>query len=157
MEILGTPTVNPVLFYSGKISGYLLWLGFLISFLPGIQMLSRVQLSFRQIAFLFFCIGLLICLASMIFLGRSTRLGLPTQRGILKKHGLYRISRNPVYVGFHLMTAASLFGLGRWILIPAGIYSFFVYHRIILGEEEYLESTCGEDYIIYQSAVRRYL
>lgn len=157
MEILGTPTIHPALFYSGKISGYLLWLGFLISFIPGIQVHSGLVSGVRPAACLMFCFGLLICLVSMFFLGRSTRLGLPAQRENLKKHGLYRISRNPIYVGFHLMTIASLLGLGQWMLLPFGFYSFFVYHRIILGEETYLQGEYGETYDEYRLAVRRYL
>ena len=48
MVIMGTPTVHPVLFYSGKVSGYLLWLGFLFSFIPGVVQLYYIQAVFKH-------------------------------------------------------------------------------------------------------------
>jgi hypothetical protein len=48
MGIMGTPTVHPVLFYSGKVSGYLLWLGFLFSFIPGVVQLYYIRVVFKH-------------------------------------------------------------------------------------------------------------
>jgi len=51
MEVIGKPTINPLLFYSGKISGYIVWILFLFSifkvdFLPEMIHLNLNYLSY---------------------------------------------------------------------------------------------------------------
>lgn len=156
MEIIGTPTIRPSLFYSGKIMGYGLWLAYLISLFPKFRLVSNSSRVLAWPSMALFVFGVLVCTASMLVLGKSTRLGLPTKSDILRTKGLYSISRNPIYVGFHLMTTASLMGLGHWYLVFPGFFSFVIYHLIILGEERYLEEAHGAVYIDYRKHVGRY-
>lgn len=156
MEVIGTPTIRPCLFYSGKIVGYGLWLAFLISLFPKFRFISGSSRILTWIAIALFVFGVLVCIASMSVLGKSTRLGLPTGGNILRTKGLYIISRNPIYVGFHLMTTASLMAFGHWYLIFPGFYTFVIYHWIILGEERYLKGVHGAIYLDYCKHVRRY-
>jgi hypothetical protein len=58
---------------------------------------------------------------------------------------------------FNLVTLSSCFILQIPAVILLGAFSIVVYHRIILGEERYLEETFGEPYLVYKSKVRRYL
>lgn len=138
MEIKGRPTIHPWLFYTGKTAGYLTWL---IFFLPAVG-LNYFKLYHSRLTDL---ITLVVLAASIIFitlslayLGKSVRIGLPTEKTKLKTGGVYQISRNPMYVGVHLLTLASMVNTLHPLVLIMGIFSFVVYHRIILGEEQFL-------------------
>lgn len=157
MDLIGKATINPVLFYTGKTSGYLTWIIFLLSVLgfPAIESYSPSLLKYT--AYVLTLGGLALSIVSLINLGRSTRLGLPQEDTVLKTGGLYRLSRNPMYLGFDLLTLASMIYMMNIGIISLGLYSLVVYHFIILGEEKYLEQRFGKDYMIYRQKVRRYL
>lgn len=77
MEIIGKTPINPLLFITGKLSGYLTWIFLLIS-------LFRIELfpfyttpTLRMIALIVLAVGLVFIIMSSIYLGRSVRLGLP--------------------------------------------------------------------------------
>jgi protein-S-isoprenylcysteine O-methyltransferase Ste14 len=157
MNLIGKTTINPVLFYTGKISGYITW-GVLFYQLINTSLNSFSSLIFnKQMALFILLVGLLLSILSMFNLGRSTRLGLPEEGTQLKKRGLYKYSRNPMYVGFDLLTiAAMLFTLNVWIIIM-GTYSLTIYHFIILGEEKFLVNRFGNEYLTYKKNTGRYI
>jgi protein-S-isoprenylcysteine O-methyltransferase Ste14 len=157
MNIIGKTTINPLLFYTGKISGYLTWIILFLSFI-NIETIAVNDFFFNgAFSVVLIFAGLTITVVSLINLGNSTRLGLPDETTHFKTKGLYKFSRNPMYVGFNLITLASIIHfLSPWTFI-LGIYSIFVYHLIILGEERFLESRFGTNYINYKEKVRRYL
>jgi len=111
----------------------------------------------KYIAVLFFTIGLVLIVISTVNLGSSTRLGLPAENTTLRTSGLYRYSRNPIYVGFNLLTIASILYLFNITILLLGLYSIIIYHFIILGEERFMENRFGKDYIEYKQKVRRYI
>ena len=157
MELIGKPTINPLLFFSGKISGYFTWLIFVLSVL-GIHILPKEALGFiKYFAYIVGLLGLLFTVISLINLGRSTRLGIPNGETVFKTNGLYRISRNPMYLGFDLMTLASMMYFLNPFVILLGAYSIVVYHLIILAEEKYLPGRFGEKYLDYKENVKRYI
>ena len=157
MNIIGKTTINPLLFYTGKISGYLTWIFLVLSFI-NIETIVVNNFYFnRAFSVVLIIAGLTFTVISLINLGNSTRLGLPSETTHFKTKGLYKFSRNPMYVGFNLITLSSIIHfLSPWTII-LGIYSIFVYHLIILGEERFLESRFGTNYISYKEKVRRYL
>ena len=72
--------------------------------------------------------------------------------------GLYRISRNPIYVsGLLLQLGVALLINNPWIvlLVPASKLALDRY--VIAREEAYLERAFGEVYIDYKRSVRRWL
>jgi protein-S-isoprenylcysteine O-methyltransferase Ste14 len=157
MEVLGKPTLNPVLFYSGKIAGYIVWTILLLS-LTDITILSKKVIWHSDIiAWILLITGLLFSILSLFSLGKSTRFGLPTEKTVLKTKGLYKISRNPIYFGFNLITLSSIIYFINPIILVPGIYSIVVYHLIIIGEEKFLEKAFGEAYLEYKKKVRRYI
>jgi len=157
MDWIGKTTINPFLFYSGKISGYITWI-VLILFLLNINLTHRISNRYNDyLSYTLLIIGLFFIVFSMVTLGRSTRLGLPSEDTILKTNGLYKISRNPIYVGFNLLTISSMMYSLNIVIILAGIYSIIVYHLIIIGEEKFLAHRFGQDYMNYKKRVRRYL
>ncbi|UCG57347.1 MAG: isoprenylcysteine carboxylmethyltransferase family protein, partial [Phycisphaerales bacterium] len=90
--------------------------------------------------------------------GDSLRMGLPEERTTkLKTSGTYRISRNPMYLALNLiMIAAILFTINPVILILA-VVAIYTNHRVIVGEEKFLEKEFGSEYIKYCKKVRRYI
>jgi len=157
MNIIGTATINPILFYSGKLCGYATWILLILS-LTGVLQLQQYS-SPVLLYFPVFCIsaGSIFTVTSMINLGKSTRLGLPSEATEFKNNGIYRISRNPMYVGFNLFTIASIAGCANGIVALMGVYSMIIYHLIIISEELFLEQRFGQMYIEYKKKIRRYL
>jgi protein-S-isoprenylcysteine O-methyltransferase Ste14 len=157
MEIKGRPTIHPWLFYTGKTAGYLTWLILYLSAFHFYQLrLFHSRLTDLSTVVLL-AAGIVFITLSLFFLGKSVRLGLPTKKTVFKTGGIYRISRNPMYIGLHFFTMASMVYTFHPLVMIMGIYSFVVYHLIILGEERFLTERFGETYKSYQQKVRRYI
>jgi protein-S-isoprenylcysteine O-methyltransferase Ste14 len=157
MNLIGKTTIHPVFFYSGKISGYITWVAMLLM-LMNIDKVDRKSFIYNTIlSFAILLIGLVFVVWSMINLEKSTRLGLPTEKTVFKTHGLYAISRNPMHVGFNLLTISSMIYSLNILIILMGIYSILINHFIILGEERFMETRFGSDYLEYKKKRRRYL
>ena len=72
--------------------------------------------------------------------------------------GLYRYTRNPMYLGMVLLlvgVATALGSLGAWLPIP--VFVWIIQAWFIVGEERFLEQTFGESYVAYKRCVRRWL
>jgi len=73
-------------------------------------------------------------------------------------HGLYRFTRNPMYIGFALWT----FGLAvlidsAWMLLAIPIGLVLIDRLVITREERYLERKFGAEYLNYKRSVRRWI
>ena len=80
----------------------------------------------------------------------------PTTR--IVAHGLYRFTRNPMYVGFAFTT----FGLAilvdsTWMLLAIPIGLVLIDRIVVVREERYLERKFGEEYLNYKRRVRRWI
>ncbi|HPS83581.1 MAG TPA: isoprenylcysteine carboxylmethyltransferase family protein [Bacteroidales bacterium] len=156
MDIIGKPSINPILFFSGKICGYLTWTALLLCWC-NIEIVDCISFSYNQyISVAVYTIGFAFGIISIFNLGSSTRFGLPTEQTVFKTNGLYRISRNPMYLGFDLMTLSAMIGTLNVIIALLGLYSILIYHFIILAEEKFLERSFGEEYLNYKRKTRRY-
>lgn len=72
--------------------------------------------------------------------------------------GLFRFSRNPIYVSDTLIYVGLSLALNAWwafALTPVVVWIMQI--GVIAREEEYLERTFGEDYLQYKRQVRRWL
>lgn len=102
-------------------------------------------------------LGDIIFLISVITMKNNWRAGIPeTDKTKLVTNGIYKISRNPAFLGFDLM----YIGIALLYLNPVSIiFSLFpivMLHFQILQEEKYLIVTFGEEYIKYKQKVFRY-
>jgi protein-S-isoprenylcysteine O-methyltransferase Ste14 len=157
MKIIGKETIHPVLFYTGKFSGYFTWILLLLSILGAVDIGRNPAVALVWFAYFVSAAGLCLSTISILNLGRSTRLGLPTERTEFKTKGLYKFSRNPMYVGFNLVTLSSVIYHANLIILAMGVFNVVVYHLIILGEEAYLREEFGSAYKQYMVKVRRYV
>jgi len=80
----------------------------------------------------------------------------PTPELIIE--GIYRLTRNPMYVGMAGWQIA--WGFARqnlWVIVLTPLSLLGVYLVAVRQEEAYLEAKFGEAYIEYKSTVRRWL
>jgi protein-S-isoprenylcysteine O-methyltransferase Ste14 len=72
--------------------------------------------------------------------------------------GIYRFTRNPMYVGMALIQVGIGVGLGNaWILAFVPPVLVVVYRIAVRHEEAYLERKFGQPYRTYKASVRRWL
>ncbi len=72
--------------------------------------------------------------------------------------GIFRFTRNPIYLGFVLMVIGfPLISGTLWGLIIAPAFIYFMNSLVIEHEEAYLEKKFGDVYISYKRKVRRWL
>ena len=111
-------------------------------------------------AVLFYCVGLGVVLAAVVsFRKAKTTVDprVPHQTSALVSSGVYRLSRNPMYVGFTgllLGWAAHLESL--WSLLVLPIFVAYLTRYQILPEERAMQKTFGNRYTGYCAAIRRW-
>ncbi|SJN56706.1 hypothetical protein VR7878_01916 [Vibrio ruber DSM 16370] len=73
-------------------------------------------------------------------------------------HGVFRFSRNPMYLGLVLILIADVYWLGSFIglIWIIGFVMYMTYFQII-PEERILAARFGEPYRVYLQRVRRWL
>ena len=82
----------------------------------------------------------------------------PDEAETLVTHGIFRYSRNPMYVGLTLVLIAIALGLQNWLsLLLVVLFPMYITRYQILPEERFLAAKFGEDYEAYRKAVRRWL
>jgi len=110
-------------------------------------------------------VGLLLCAAAILGLivtlisfGDSFRVGIDEEKpDKLVTTGVFRLSRNPIYVCFNSFFIG-LFLVHRNGIIAVAVIAFaLLIHRQILREEKFLSSHYGGEYEAYCRQVRRYL
>jgi protein-S-isoprenylcysteine O-methyltransferase Ste14 len=75
----------------------------------------------------------------------------------LKTDGLFRLSRNPMYVGVYAtIVAASLYTFNP-VVILLGAFVVAVHHVIVLAEEKTMQNVFSQEYTAYCSRVPRYV
>ena len=80
----------------------------------------------------------------------------PTTR--IVTHGLYRFTRNPMYIGFALWTfGIAILADSIWMLGAVPIGLVLTNLLVVEREERYLERKFGEEYLAYKRKVRRWI
>jgi protein-S-isoprenylcysteine O-methyltransferase Ste14 len=156
-ELLGTPTIEKLYFYSGKIAIFSTWALFIVKAIsPRLGYIYLpASLSWIAVGLLYF--GILILSISSINLGKSLKIGLPGEATTLQTKGLYRLSRNPIYTGVHMIAIASCIYFPDLINISFTIYGIYIHHKIIKQEESFLEERFGNSWLLYSARVSRYI
>jgi protein-S-isoprenylcysteine O-methyltransferase Ste14 len=156
-DFVGSPSIDKYYFYSGKIAFLATWAMFILKVL--IPKLGYINLPayFNWIATGVVWAGTLIVVFALVGLGPSLKMGLPEDETKLQTRGIYRFSRNPLYLGIYLISVSSCLYFPDLINVSFALYSIYIHHQIIKGEEVFLAQRFGMDWENYCSKVRRYL
>ena len=100
---------------------------------------------------------LLWCVRDFYVAGRGTLAPWAPPRNLVTV-GLYRYSRNPMYLAVTLMLIGwTLCFLSRTLAIYTGFVMVAFHLRVVFGEEPWLERTHGDAWREYRARVRRWL
>ena len=121
---------------------------------------SFVHGAFRwTLGVLFFLAGIALNVGGFITQKRAGTDPIPFNPSTrIVSHGLYRFSRNPMYIGFALWTlAAAILINSVWMLLAVPIGLVLVNQLVVRREERYLERKFGDEYLSYKRRVRRWI
>jgi protein-S-isoprenylcysteine O-methyltransferase Ste14 len=104
-------------------------------------------------------VGIAILLGgATIFRGAGTNIETNKPSTTVVTHGLYKFSRNPIYIGLTTLYLGLAYVADSWwtliLLIPVILIMRW---GVIAREERYLEAKFGEAYVAYKARVRRWL
>lgn len=131
-------------------------MGLLQGFLPLYQYVQP-PLAYAGVVFVF--LGIAISAVSAdLFVKADTGL-LPFEDATaLVTAGLFRFTRNPMYLGMFLMVFGAAFLMGSiGALIPLLMFVLIIRYNFVAGEERFMEAAFGQQYLDYKSKVRRWI
>ena len=113
----------------------------------------------RNIGFALVVAGFVLAIAAFVELSKArTTVDPHGSVSSIVSSGIYRFTRNPIYLGFVLILIGFPLNSGTWWgLLLAPVFIFFMNRLVIEREEAYLEKKFGEGYTGYKSRVRRWL
>ncbi len=129
----------------------------------GVQQLWALELThwsgWYGAAWTLIGVGVIILVAGWVqFFRAKTNIQPHKPSSNLIQSGLYRFSRNPLYVsGLSLQLGIALLMSNLWIVLLVPVSKFVFDRYIIAREEAYLERAFGEAYLDYKRTVRRWL
>jgi protein-S-isoprenylcysteine O-methyltransferase Ste14 len=157
IDLEGAPPIDQGLFYLSKLAMVIPWAAMMLQSLGVNLSWSAVPQTLKWSSLVLWAAGFLLAMAGRFGLGSSFRVGCAKEETVLRTHGIFRFSRNPIYVGLNAtFLAAALYTLNPLVLlVGAGVSA--VHHRIILAEEACLRRMFGKPYEDYCLRVGRYL
>ena len=104
-------------------------------------------------------LGVAAFVAAMLCMKDSWRAGVSAQEKTqLVTGGIYRISRNPAFLGFDLMYLGLLLLFFSWPLCALTVLAALLLHvQVVCVEETHLRAAFGQAYLDYSGQVCRYL
>lgn len=104
-------------------------------------------------------IGVGVAMAgSRLFASAGTNIIPLTRSSTLVTCGVFRLSRNPMYVGMiAALGGAALLAQSLWAGLIVVLFVVIIRQRFVLREENLLTATFGAQYSAYQHEVRRWI
>ena len=108
---------------------------------------------------LLFGLGILINIAAVWEFRKNKENPIPwTGSDVFIAEGLYRFTRNPMYLGMSALSFGIAVGWGSYAMFAAAILAtLIINYAVIQKEEAYLETRFGESYAQYKAKVRRWI
>lgn len=101
--------------------------------------------------------GVIFFAFATITMKTSWRVGIPEEKTTLITQGIYKISRNPAFVGFDLVYISTCLMFFNIPLLIVSIWAMVMLHLQILQEENHMHQMFGEEYDTYKKHTLRYL
>jgi protein-S-isoprenylcysteine O-methyltransferase Ste14 len=121
---------------------------FIILYLVFLKIQTKPPLFF--VALLIYILGISVLIISTVNFAK------PEQSGI-NTNGIFKISRNPMYIGYFIYFSSCVL-LTHSILLLISLLVFQISaHWIILSEERWCVNKFGTEYINYMNKVKRYI
>jgi protein-S-isoprenylcysteine O-methyltransferase Ste14 len=113
----------------------------------------------RGVALTLIIAGLLLDgMAAGLFRRRGTAVEPWKPSTALITDGLYRVSRNPIYLGFAITYLGFAIAMDSWVVLLLLLPCLAMVDRFVIQREErYLAARFGADYEAYRGKVRRWL
>ena len=113
----------------------------------------------RYVGGLLVIVGIFI---TAVAAGSFSRVGTPVvpfeKTTVVVSTGLFRFSRNPMYLGMVMALIGVALLLGSAVaFVPIPIFVCLIQYQFIIREEEFLEKLFEEEYLMYKGKVRRWL
>jgi len=101
--------------------------------------------------------GVVIYAMALYSFRDSWRVGIDRERpGNLITTGIFRYSRNPIYISFDLVVLGTFLLQGRFVFLILFFCIAISLHIQILQEEKFLIQAYGDAFLSYRSKVARY-
>jgi protein-S-isoprenylcysteine O-methyltransferase Ste14 len=157
IDMDGEPPIDRTLFYISKYSIVVLW-GAMVLQSWGINLSSILVPGWlKWISLCLWTLGFMLLFIGRLGLGNAFRLGSPKENTSLKTDGIFRFSRNPMYLGVYATVLASVFYTLNPVILLIAVFVIAVHHRIVLAEEDHMKKVFGQEYLNYCHRVRRYI
>lgn len=113
----------------------------------------------RIVGVLVAVVGVAVFIISVLTMRDSWRAGVSkTDKTELVTKGIYKISRNPAFLGFDLMYLGILLMFFNLVLYIVSLFAMLIFHlQIVNVEEEFLFEAFGDEYLRYKKKVCRYI
>jgi protein-S-isoprenylcysteine O-methyltransferase Ste14 len=102
-------------------------------------------------------VGTAFFIAAVVTMKSNWRAGFnDDQKTSLVTGGVYKISRNPAFLGFDLLYIGCALCFPNLVNIALTLLVIILFHLQILGEEKFLATAFGAEYGLYRKKVFRY-
>jgi protein-S-isoprenylcysteine O-methyltransferase Ste14 len=157
IDMDGEAPINRIIYLSSKYLIVIIWVTMVLHSWGISLSFFNPPNFFKPLSSIFWIVGFLLLFSGRFNLGNSFRIGSPKESTTLKMNGLFRFSRNPMYLGVFATLLAPIFYTLNPLLLLIVIFIIAVHHKIVLAEEKYLKKYFGEEYVSYCGEVRRYI
>lgn len=157
VDMDGEPPIPKATFVSSKYAIVVLWGAMIVQAWGGTLSFVAIPDYLAAVSLGLWSLGFALLFGGRFLLGDAFRIGSAKERTGLKQDGLFRFSRNPMYVGVYATLLAAVLRTLNPILLLVALYVIVVHHKIVLAEEAHLRGVFGDDYRVYCDRVRRYV
>ncbi|MDQ4122858.1 MAG: isoprenylcysteine carboxylmethyltransferase family protein [Acidobacteriota bacterium] len=149
----GVVAPPPSIYFAGLVAGLI----FNYFFPAAIAFLPRMAGIIAGIVLIVFA-GFVIFAAFRAFSAAKTNIEPWKPTTAIVSSGVYRFSRNPIYLAMTLLyVGAALLLDSVWVLLFVIPVLFLINFGVILREEKYLTAKFGKEYLDYKKRVRRWI
>jgi protein-S-isoprenylcysteine O-methyltransferase Ste14 len=126
--------------------------------IPTLETMIVQYIGIKIAGVMFLFCGLIIYASALYSMRNSWRIGIDRENpGQLITDGLFKVSRNPIYLSLDLIVAGTFLLQGRFVFLMLFVLISVSLHIQVLHEERFLTQTYGNLFLKYSSEVGRYL